>query len=132
MDQLIALVTEFRARLERYQNDHGLSLQSFPAGACGDSSLLLAHHLSLHGFGPFRYVCGRRGDASHVWLSAGNLIIDITADQFDDFHDPAFVSTVSPWHQALHGKDEHEAFITVWGDDWAAKFRAAYAVIAGH
>lgn len=129
MDQLTQLVSAFRARLETYDNDHGLSLQWFPAGACSDASLLLAHHLSHYGLGPFRYICGRHGDASHVWLSVGDLIIDITADQFDDFHEPAFVSTASPWHQALHGRDEHEASITIWGDEWAAKFRAAYAAL---
>ncbi|MGO6849604.1 hypothetical protein ACCS68_04270 [Rhizobium beringeri] len=129
MDDLIALVSDFRARLESYRDDHGLTLQSFPEGACGDASILLAHHLTQHGFGTFRYMCGRRGDATHAWLSDGELIIDITADQFDDFDVPVFVSSTSSWHDALDGGDIHEAAITVWGDEWAAKFRAAYVAL---
>ncbi|NEK40683.1 hypothetical protein GR250_04470 [Rhizobium leguminosarum] len=131
MNELKALATDFRARLESYRNDHGLTIQSFPAGACGDASILLAHHLTQHGFGPFRYMCGRRGDATHAWLSHGELIIDITADQFDDFAEPVFVSSASTWHDALNGSEMYEAAITVWGDEWAAKFRAAYGDLMG-
>ncbi|NTH25685.1 hypothetical protein G6K83_11440 [Agrobacterium rhizogenes] len=129
MDQLIGIATDFRSRLEAYNQDHGLTLNSFPAGACGDASILLAHHLTQHGFGPFRYMCGLHGDASHAWLSNGDWIIDITADQFEDFDLPVFVSSTSPWHDSLNGSDMHEASITVWGDEWAAKFRAAYAAL---
>lgn len=98
MDDLTAIVADFRSRLERYRQDHGLSLQYFPQGACGDAPILLAHHLAINGFGPYRYICGRHGDASHVWLSDGETIIDITADQFDDFDESAYVGTQSPWH----------------------------------
>ncbi|MGO7035420.1 hypothetical protein [Rhizobium ruizarguesonis] len=129
MEELKALATDFRTRLEEYRNDHGLTLQSFPEGACGDASILLAHHLTQYGFGPFRYMCGRRDDATHAWLTDGELIIDITADQFDDFDLPVFVSSTSSWHDASDGRDMHEAAITVWGDEWAAKFRAAYAAL---
>ncbi|MCQ1833353.1 hypothetical protein [Neorhizobium galegae] len=129
MEELIGLVANFRARLEKYDRDHGLTLQSFPHGACGDASILLAHHLSLSGFGPFQYVCGRHGDASHAWLSNGNVIIDITADQFPDFDVPVFVASSSPWHEACNGVDQHEANITVWGGDWERRFLAAYSVL---
>ncbi|MGO7861700.1 hypothetical protein ACC676_08830 [Rhizobium ruizarguesonis] len=129
MEEVKALATGFRKRLEGYKDEHGLTLQSFPAGACGDAAILLAHHLTKNGFSPFRYICGRRGDATHVWLSDGYLIIDITADQFDDFDLPVFVSSTSPWHDALNGSDMHEATITVWGDEWAARFQAAYAAL---
>jgi len=129
MEEIEAQTSDFRDRLENYKNEHGLSLQSFPDGACGDASILLAHHLTEHGFGPFRYICGRRGDATHVWLRDGHFIIDITADQFDDFDQPVFVSSASSWHDALNGKDMHEATITVWGEEWAARFRAAYAAL---
>jgi len=129
MDQIQTLAADFRIRLDNYRRDDGLSLQSFPHGACGDASILLAHYLGQHGFGPFRYICGRRGDSSHVWLSDGNLIIDVTADQFEDFEITAFVSTTSRWHDALNGEDQHEATISVWGPDWEARFQAAYAAL---
>jgi ribosomal protein S27AE len=129
MEELIGLVVDFRARLEQYDQDHGLTLQSFPNGACGDASILLAHHLALHGFGPYRYVCGRHGDASHVWLTAGDVIIDITADQFADFDEPVFVAVLSSWHEALAGVDQHEAKIDVWGEDWEQRFLTAYGAL---
>jgi len=130
VQELIGLVTDLRSRLEKYDQDHGLTLQSFPRGACGDASILLAHHLSLNGFGPFRYVCGRHGEASHVWLSNGDLIIDITADQFEDFDVPVFVASSSPWHDARNGVDQHEANVAVWGKDWEMRFLAAYDSMA--
>lgn len=129
MKKLVGLVRDFRARLEQYDQDHGLTLQSFPNGACGDASILLAHHLSRHGYGPYRYVCGRHGDASHVWLTDGEVIIDITADQFADFDTPVFVAASSSWHAALAGADQHEARIDVWGDDWKQRFLAAYGTL---
>ncbi|WP_312412444.1 hypothetical protein [Shinella sp.] len=129
MNELIDLVADFRARLEKYDQDHGLTLQYFPHGACGDASILLAHHLCINGFGPYKYICGRHGDASHVWLTDGHVIIDITADQFPDFAAPVFVASSSPWHDACQGNDQHEATIAVWGKDWERRFLAAYTAL---
>ncbi|MEQ8306921.1 MAG: hypothetical protein RIA09_10190 [Hoeflea sp.] len=131
MAKLETIVAEFRARLEKNRCDDGLSLQNFPSGACGDASILLAHHLAENGFGTYRYICGRHGDASHVWLSDGEVIIDITADQFDDFNHPVFIAAASPWHDALKGEDQHEATLSVWGSNWEARYLATYEALVG-
>lgn len=87
------------------QRTHGL--RAFPAGACGDASLLLGAHLADHGIKGFEYVCGERGDkrhdtwTSHAWLQRGTCIIDITADQFDDAPAAVIVAQPSPWHASF-------------------------------
>lgn len=56
----------------------------FPAGCCGDTSLLLGAYLYEIGLGNFEYVCGISGKQSHAWLERNGLIVDITSDQFLD------------------------------------------------
>jgi hypothetical protein len=129
MCSLTELVSDFRRRLESYNRDDGLSLQSFPGGACGDASILLAYHLGNHGFGPYRYVVGRKGQSTHVWLCDSNHIIDITADQFEDFDDPTFIGPASTWHDQLDGEDKHEASISVWGRDFELRYQTAYKAL---
>jgi hypothetical protein len=78
-------------------------MADFPSGACGDAALLLAKHLRLAGIWPLIYVCGvmatGRGNQSHAWLQYGDLIIDITADQFEGISDPVIVATDRAWHE---------------------------------
>lgn len=121
-----ALVADFRKRLEHYQSDHGLSLGSFPRGACEDASILLAHHLGVHGFGSFRLIKGEKDGRTHVWLSAGALIIDITGDQFSEFGQPVYIGCSSAWHQEWNGEDRGKASISIYGSDFEAKYLSAY------
>ena len=62
--------------------------RQYPRGCCGDTSILLGHHLLNRGIKSY-YVCGhyRQGNfeeyQSHAWLITENgTIIDITGDQF--------------------------------------------------
>lgn len=77
----------------------------FPSGACGDASLVLGQLLDDAGIAGFEYVCGNKykddGEwySSHGWLWNGELIVDITADQFPDVHEPVIVSLDSEWHR---------------------------------
>jgi hypothetical protein len=79
-------------------------MQDFPAGACGDTSLLLGAYLVDCGSQGFEYTAAERGRAvdetwaSHAWLSCGNLVVDITADQFRDGPAAVIVSSQSVWH----------------------------------
>jgi hypothetical protein len=77
-------------------------MADFPSGACGDAALLLTKHLQLVGIWPLIYVCGqmaiRRRTQYHAWLEYGELIIDITADQFEGISDPVIVTTDRAWH----------------------------------
>lgn len=104
-DRILELYSEFRRRLERCPSQNlPVSLHDFPRGACGDAAPLLAEFLSEHGYGPFRYILGERNGRSHAWLQGNGLIIDITADQFEDFDAPVFVGESSTWHESFDGR----------------------------
>jgi len=112
----------FREAIERTPKQ-GLiiSLKDFPEGSCGDAVLLLGHFLTAKGFGKFDYMVGNyvKKDKSywgHAWLQQRDLIIDITADQFEDFKEgPVFVGLTSDWHNMLEDKEKpHEADFEVY------------------
>jgi hypothetical protein len=96
----------FRRALEMIPlEDRGVSLAEFPHGACSDASDLLGTYLSERRLGEFEYVSGDRqypGDptrrSSHAWLEQRGLIIDITADQFEEIDDSVLVIRNSAWH----------------------------------
>jgi hypothetical protein len=76
----------------------------FPRGACGDASLILGAVLDDSAHTGFEYICGVVDNSdgtspSHAWLQRGDLIVDITADQFPDVADSVIVSTDSWWHR---------------------------------
>jgi hypothetical protein len=76
----------------------------FPGGACSDASLVLGAILDDAGHSGFECawgeIVGPNGTRpSHGWLQRGDLIVDITADQFDEVTDAVIVSTDSVWHR---------------------------------
>jgi hypothetical protein len=79
-------------------------MHAFPRGACSDASLLLGAWLADNGRSGFDYVCGLRIDnegncISHGWRARGDLVVDITADQFTDGPGSVVVASPSPWHE---------------------------------
>lgn len=80
---------------------------NFPKGACGSSSLILGAVLVDNGHTNFQYVCGERPSpdgtqiVSHAWLADGELIVDITADQFSDAPEAVVVAVTSTWHKSF-------------------------------
>lgn len=130
MDALRQAASDFRNLINRTpKNSLPITLQGFPNGACGDTTLLLGHHLPELGHGKFRYYLGWRNGKSHAWLQAGTVIVDITADQFEDFDHPVFVSDRSSWHEEFAGTDQHAANLTVFGEATEAMLRSAYGAI---
>lgn len=101
------LAYDVRAVLEALAPSLPIGLNEFPCGACSDTSLLLGTLLADHGVVGFEHICGTRGChedgswTSHAWLHRNGLIVDITADQFDDGPGPIIVSENSAWHQAF-------------------------------
>lgn len=89
-----------------------VELQSFPSGACEVASVILGLHLkSVFGLDVVQSV-GKRSilndyrENNHVWLTIDNsIIIDITADQFDDYQDQVFVGTDSAFHSSFEVYD---------------------------
>jgi len=100
LDEIRATAQRFRVALEGTGpfNLHGL--RTFPAGACGDSCRLLAEYLRAAGLGEFGIVTGWRRPQmiTHAWLVQGDVIVDITADQFVEVDTPLIVTTRSDWH----------------------------------
>jgi hypothetical protein len=102
-DQVRRAAARFRAALERVQNPELVSLQTFPAGACGDSSEMLGDYLRGLGLGlgdPM-YLAGETadGDETHAWLVLGGLRVDITADQFDGVDESVIVTRDDGLHR---------------------------------
>jgi hypothetical protein len=88
----------------------------------------------------FSGVVGWREGYSHAWIEADGVIVDITADQFQDISERVIVTTCSPWHgsftrednphEALLGRTRsHEADFHVYDANTASQCEEIYAVI---
>ncbi len=105
----------FRLALEQCHADLSISFSEFPSGSCGDTSELLGAFLNDNGLGKFDYVCAEFGNMSdnnwgtHAWLEQGDLVIDITADQFDFISEKIIVCNNSYWHKSLDETIRHLA-----------------------
>jgi len=103
VEQIKECAERVRAALQDLNpDDLPVGLKLFPRGACGDTCLILGAALKDRELGDFRYVCGLThkdgGNESHAWLIGEGLIIDITADQFEDGMPAVFVEPGSDWH----------------------------------
>ncbi|ULJ74490.1 hypothetical protein [Rhizobium gallicum] len=134
MDELAKAADVFRAAMENTPRTKlPITLQEFPHGACGDATLLLGYHLRSLGFGTFDYVSGEGTDEdgewySHAWLRQGDIIIDITADQFPG--QPAVIVTDnSPWHDGFEVEVPHVADFHIFDEFTASTLGAAYKAI---
>lgn len=116
----------------------GTGMEHFPRGACGDASLLLGAYLADSGYKNFEYVCGERGSknddtwTSHAWLTSGNLIVDITADQFGDAPSGIIVSNNSPWHNQFRVESSYGNEISdfrLWTGGGIPQLHRIYEVI---
>lgn len=86
-----------------------LRIGKFPAGWCGYLSNVLCVWLGQRFPGEdFFYVCGKFGRQTHAWVEYKNLIIDITADQFDGCSDPIVIveSSKSLLHKKFKVEDK--------------------------
>lgn len=129
------LARDLRTALESLAPSLSIGLASFPRGACGDTSLLLGALLADHGVHGFEYICGDRGShedgtwTSHAWLHRNGLVVDITADQFDDGPSPVVVAEDSAWHRAFDwGRPTHADF-RLWHGPGTYDLHRAYGAI---
>lgn len=134
MEELTKAAAVFRAAIEQTRAEKlPITLQAFPAGACGDATVLLGYYLKTQGFGTFDYVLGMREDAdgerySHAWLRQGGVIVDITADQFPG-NAPVIVTHASSWHDGFEVEVLHEADFHVYDAYTVATLSAAYKTV---
>ena len=69
-----------------------MAISQFPKGCCGDTSQILATYLYSELNLVCNYVLGSNNDlGTHAWLEHNGVVIDITADQFNDrgFYSPS-------------------------------------------
>lgn len=118
---------KFRQAIEKakfageFTNDR--ILFKFPTACCGDASCLLGQYLLDYGISS-KYVCGNYyyddggGAQSHAWLEIGDVIIDITGDQFKfhseffNYDTPVFVGKADKMH-LLFEVEERDVRTTV-------------------
>lgn len=85
-DAILEAATRFRLAIETTEKSRlSASFRRFPWGSCGDASVLLGKFLKDQGLGDFTLVVGRSYDGQHAWLEQDDVMVDITADQFDGF-----------------------------------------------
>lgn len=92
-----------------------ISFNNFPFGSCGDTCLILGSFLYKSGFGIFDYVCGQRNLNSHAWLEKNGIIVDITADQFEDCETAVYVGGINLFYQSFDEDFRHKYFESLSG-----------------
>lgn len=98
---------DLRATIENAKSENASVawLPRFPAKCCNFGANLLLLELAEAGIENLRRMIGTvqddRGDdvANHVWVQAGDIAIDITADQHGQ--PEVIVETQSAWHLSL-------------------------------
>ena len=82
MENIVVAATAFRRALEKCYVSIGGEFMEFPSYACGPTSELLGVYLKDKGLGNFEYYYAEVSGGNHAWLQKGNIVVDITADQF--------------------------------------------------
>ena len=132
IDKLEKLARQFRAAIvEGDAEVLPVGLQDFPFGACQDAALLLAKYLGEQECGEFDYVLGQREGHTHAWLQQGLVMVDVTADQFEDYHGAVWVTVEHGWHSQFNGEVVGKADFEQYDAYTVATLRAAYAEIVG-
>lgn len=140
LSDIRTIVDDFRFALEKCERRSlSIGLQDFPAGACGDVSLILGHFLLENGFQGFDYVLGELLHdtsevqlQSHAWLQFDSIVVDITADQFNDVDEKVIVRYNSKWHERWNGIVQHKADIRIFDEYTAGILMRDYMVIISH
>lgn len=86
-----------------------MGICQFPTACCGDTSQTLATYIFDQTGIVCSYVHGRDGGddgeiGSHAWLEYGDLVIDITADQFNDngsCHAEVYIGPRTEWYNSF-------------------------------
>lgn len=103
-------VRRFRSAMDKSHKQFGPEFSNFPRGCCGAVAELLAAFLKDEGLGTFALVSGWRENRSmsHAWLEGEGLIIDATADQFEDHEGQVLVARASTWHDQFREGTERQ------------------------
>ncbi|MCS8413368.1 hypothetical protein N0754_18865 [Pseudomonas aeruginosa] len=98
-EEIAAIAQGFRSALEvlASQGKVPRSMNTFPAGCCGITSVLLGDYLNTRFDLQIEMVSADRGEGSHAWLDYNGTVIDLTADQFGD-RPPVFLDKPDSWY----------------------------------
>ncbi|GAB4059790.1 hypothetical protein GCM10028811_15920 [Uliginosibacterium sediminicola] len=100
-DEIKQLAQQARGVFENHRDAFGILAKGFPRGACGTASDFFGYWLKKNGALSVEYVWGQRDGVTHGWLEIGDLIIDITSDQFEDGVGAVFVETERKFHDTF-------------------------------
>lgn len=109
IEKIRELACLFRESIIRTRDGYSYNsnFSNFPKGCCGDASDLLSVYLYNNGISATT-VSGEDGIQTHSWLEYCDIIIDITADQFEDIYEAIIVSKRSDWHQKFKNRREYK------------------------
>ncbi|WP_322617479.1 hypothetical protein [Pseudomonas sp. BIC9C] len=84
VELLRSVVAAFRKSCDaiHLQNRMPSCMTNFPGGCCGNCSEILGDYLISRGLAQAELVRADKGGKSHAWIEVGNLVIDVTGDQF--------------------------------------------------
>jgi hypothetical protein len=134
IDKIKISAVEFRTALMAIlpELDSDIRVNS---GACLDITSMLIRYLEEQELGVFQtvsgwyeYGCGTLL-GSHTWLQSGDLIVDITADQFPDVTEPVIVRTNSEWHEGLVEKSDPKPDNRFSDEFSSSMLKAVYSMV---
>ncbi len=114
-NKLKQLSKNFRAAILRCDlSELCSSFENFPAESCADASMLLGTYLIDNKIRAFNLIKGKRGEGhsleTHYWLERDNIIVDITADQFDDVNEDVVITGIDAnWYNSFKKEIRQEA-----------------------
>ena len=133
---ILRLAERFRSAIELTpKSDLPIGFAEFPAGSCADASIILGAFLFDRGCGEFELTRGSRGRmdddnwGTHGWLTQGELVIDITADQFADIDKAVIVSRDSKWHNQFRTEGRNVAHFNTYDDRTRGGLSGAYRTV---
>ena len=90
------------------------NLSRFPIECCSHASSLLLVTFDTIGIDGFLIFKGDRpdgetGNTGHEWIQRDDIVVDITADQFEDLEKPSVIVGSSDWHFHLNGQPQRDA-----------------------
>jgi len=106
--EIKSVATRFRALIEHLIRSNETIITSsfrsrFPEGQCLNTSQMLAKYYRDSNFEDVKVITGkkRNGNGTHAWVRVDAYIVDITANQFEEYnYPPVFVGVDSQLHES--------------------------------
>lgn len=113
LETIIRIAEALRRAMELadFSKNCGGQLRNFPRECCNHASYLLLIFFNEAGVDGFTSVLGSRPDtnkedAGHEWVQRGDIVADITADQFSGQDLKSVIVGESEWHRSRYLRDE--------------------------